>query len=386
MMAIVVVVAALIILLLWMWLRQVIEARNEGQLQLGLFEGQLKALRFQIEESVGLTNQLMEAVADPLLVLDTRQRILMSNPAAEGIWGKHLIGETLIGATRNYDLDMLARESVQNTEEPLDTVISIGNLTFQARAVLVAGNHTAVQILILRDITELRSLGRARKEMVVNVSHELRTPITAIGLLADTLLDMEITADVRDLLTNIRHQNQILTQLAEEMRDLSQIESGQMPIRLMPIDLKQLMIDSAKPVETLARDKNHTLTLDPPQAIEVLADFQAMQRALKNIIHNAVKFCPPKSKICVSATVKGDEALIKVEDNGPGIAAEDLSRIFERFFQGDRSRSDGTGLGLAIARHIVKAHGGKIWVESEEGLGATFFITLPLALEDDAEI
>jgi two-component system sensor histidine kinase VicK len=111
----------------------------------------------------------------------------------------------------------------------------------------------------------------------------------------------------------------------------------------------------------------------------VLADEVQLQRAVKNIVHNAVKYSPAGSKIEISATTNGDEAVIAVRDHGPGIPRDDLERIFERFFQVDRSRRSGTGLGLAIVRHIVLAHGGRVWVESDEGHGATFYISLVLA-------
>jgi len=116
-----------------------------------------------------------------------------------------------------------------------------------------------------------------------------------------------------------------------------------------------------------------------PDTIHVLADDMQARRAIKNIVHNAVKYSPEKGTIRIFATESDTEAILGVSDQGPGIPADDLPRVFERFFQVDRSRHNGTGLGLAIVRHIIMAHGGRVWIESEEGKGTTVFIAFALA-------
>ena len=121
----------------------------------------------------------------------------------------------------------------------------------------------------------------------------------------------------------------------------------------------------------------------PPQAPPVLADAERARLVLTNLVHNAVKFTPPGGKITVSAELNAAEVIVSVEDTGVGIPADDLSRIFERFYKADRARSGGgTGLGLAIAKHVVQGHGGRIWAESVEGQGSTFYFTLPVAIEE----
>lgn len=352
--------------------------RESALVAQGLAETKTREVQIQMEESVGLTNQLIRAVQDPLLVLDTRQLILIANPKAEGLWGRHLVGETLMAATRNFLLDDFARRALKEADELQEQIVAVGQQTFKAHALSLKAHRSEVQILVLQDVTELQILGRARRDMVSNISHELRTPITAINLLVETLLTEPLSSIQRELMDNIRTQVETLAQLAQEMQDLSMIEMGQMPIKLVATEMLPILESSVQQVKTLAESKEHRLEIETPPELTILADANALQRAIKNIVHNAVKFCPPRSHIRVVAMVKNDEVHISVIDNGPGIDPEDMPRVFERFFQGDRSRADGTGLGLAIARHIVNAHGGKIWVESTPGHGATFIIALPL--------
>ena len=163
------------------------------------------------------------------------------------------------------------------------------------------------------------------------------------------------------------------------MRDLALIESGQMPVRLTPSDLTEIVQQTVDQLMPLVENKQQTITVDVPQGTCVLADDLQIRRALKNILHNAVKFTPEMGLIEVRATISADEVIIAVKDSGPGIPPEDVPRLFERFFQVDRARRNGTGLGLAIVRHIVLAHGGRTWAESAPGEGATFFLTLALS-------
>jgi two-component system phosphate regulon sensor histidine kinase PhoR len=240
-------------------------------------------------------------------------------------------------------------------------------------------------VLTLRDVTELQRLERSRREMVFNISHELSTPITAIGLLADTLLNVaekEKPRRLRKMAKDIRRETDTLTQLVQEMRDLSLIESGQMPVRLTASNLLSIVQSSIEPLLTLVESKNQTIDMAVPEDVYVLADELQIQRAIKNILHNAVKFTPEGGQIRIVATRHDNEAVLAVSDDGPGIPVDDLPRVFERFFQVDRSRREGTGLGLAIVRHIVMAHGGRTWVESVEGEGSTFYIALALAEAD----
>jgi two-component system phosphate regulon sensor histidine kinase PhoR len=237
-------------------------------------------------------------------------------------------------------------------------------------------------LLVVKDVTELQRLGRARRDFVANISHDLRTPITAIQLMVETLQG-GAGADGRrrnQLLAGIGEQTAAIEQLAQEMLDLSLIESGRMPLRLVETPVADLIEPVRQRMQPQAEPKGLRLAANYDQTLQVLADPDNVRRALQNLVHNAIKFTPAGGAVTVGATDAGEDVRFWVQDTGVGIDPDDLPRIFERFYKADRTRSEsGTGLGLAIARHIVEAHGGRIWAESVYGKGATFYFTLPRA-------
>ena len=226
---------------------------------------------------------------------------------------------------------------------------------------------------------------------MANISHDLRTPLTAIRLLTDTL---RISGDM-DAEQRARHLDQIslqvdaLTQLAQEMYDLSQIESGQVPMRMVRASLHELTTHVIERITPQAERAGTTLANEIGEDVYALVDPTQISRVLSNLLHNAIKFTPNgRIRVFIAPTTPStqdannsedeDYLTVAVRDTGVGIAKSDLPRIFERFYKVNRARGQGgTGLGLAIAKHIVEAHGGRIWVESVEGKGATFYFTVP---------
>lgn len=339
-----------------------------------------------------LQNALMKSVEDALLIVDSDLTIVEANPSAQRLLDHGLIGKTLLEATRQPDLEALVFDARRVGNEVVERRIELEeHRILHARALALPATAGELAVVTLRDVTQLQRLERARREMVSNITHELSTPITSIGLLADTLLtfaDREKPKRIRKMAKDIRRETDTLMQLVQEMRDLSLIESGQMPIRLTPSPVRPIVTHTLEQLESLAENKEQTIEVNVPDDLIVLADELQIQRALKNIVHNAIKFTQQGGHIRISAERDGAEAVIAVADNGPGIPPQDLPRVFERFFQVDPARRDGTGLGLAIVRHIVRAHGGRTWAESVQGHGATFYIALPLAdtALNDAEV
>jgi two-component system phosphate regulon sensor histidine kinase PhoR len=238
-------------------------------------------------------------------------------------------------------------------------------------------------IISIREVTELQRLGRVRRDFVANISHELRTPVTTIQLLVDTLA-RELPANLpgaTDLLGKLREQVGVLNQLAEEMMGLALIESGQMPIRLIETHVIDLVEGTLEVLRTQAEHKGIQIEVQISSELCALADATGVRKVLNNLLHNAIKFTPARGRVHLSAVAVDDNIQIEISDTGCGIPARDLARIFERFYKVDQSRASsgtrGTGLGLAIAKHIVEGHGGKIWAESIEGQGSTFYFTLP---------
>jgi two-component system phosphate regulon sensor histidine kinase PhoR len=238
-------------------------------------------------------------------------------------------------------------------------------------------------VVTLRDVTELKRLESVRREFVANVSHELRTPLASVRAMVETLEagaieDQELSDQ---FLHRIVGEVDRLAALVDDLLDLGRLDSGRVHLHLEPLDPRDLLTRAAERLRPQTERARLDLVIDVPAGLpQVIADRPRVEQVMLNLVHNAIKFTRAGGTIAVRARRDGDQLVIEVNDTGAGIAQEELGRLFERFYKADKARrSDGTGLGLAIAKHIVQAHGGAIWVESEVGRGSTFFFTLPIA-------
>lgn len=238
-------------------------------------------------------------------------------------------------------------------------------------------------IAVFHDITELKKLEKVRTEFVANVSHELKTPLTAIKGFVETLRNSvnDDPAAVARFLDIISKQTQRLENLVSDLLILSSIESREVRMNFVPEPLSPIVGTVVALQKKAIEAKGHRLTVDVPESLpKVLVDRQRMEQVFLNLLDNAVKFTPPAGQIAVRARWENPYVCVEVQDSGVGIPAEHLSRVFERFYKIDKSRSrdaGGTGLGLAIVKHIISAHQGKIEVESAVDQGSTFRIFLP---------
>jgi two-component system phosphate regulon sensor histidine kinase PhoR len=246
----------------------------------------------------------------------------------------------------------------------------------------LAAHMPGSTLIILQDLTRMRRLEIIRRDFVSNVSHELRTPLASLKALTETLQEgaLEDPPAARRFLLRMEHEIDNLTQLVQELLELSRIESGKVPLKQTLISPCDLVTPAMERMQMQAERAGLRLVLDCPSDLpRVQADRSRMEQVLVNLIHNAIKFTLPGGEINISARREQNMVVFVVRDTGVGIAPELLPRIFERFFKADRSRSGGgTGLGLSIARHLVEAHGGSIWAESEIGKGSTFYFSLPI--------
>jgi two-component system phosphate regulon sensor histidine kinase PhoR len=239
---------------------------------------------------------------------------------------------------------------------------------------------------LLHEEQELEKLERVRKDFVINVSHELRTPLASIQGYTETLLDGAIHDPENNVrfLNIIRQNAERLTNLASDLLTLSGIELKTEKFQFASYRLATLMQDCADAMQPLADKRNQTLVVQRADAeAEVFCDWKAVHQALGNLLENALKYTPEGGVITVGARACSHEGFIEifVRDSGHGIPAEELPRLFERFYRVDKARSrelGGTGLGLAIVKHLALAHGGEVRVESEVGIGSTFSISLPI--------
>jgi two-component system phosphate regulon sensor histidine kinase PhoR len=237
----------------------------------------------------------------------------------------------------------------------------------------------------LHDITRLRQLEQVRKDFVANVSHEIKTPLASIKAFAETLRTGAIDdpANRKEFVEVIEKDADRMTRLVDDLLELSSIESGRRAPNFESIALAECAQGVAVSLAPLAERKQVRIEIRIPNDLPPLrADKGQLRQVLTNLLDNAIKFNKDKGGVTVTASADQRVVTVVVQDTGSGIPAEDLPRIFERFYRVDKARSrelGGTGLGLAIVKHIVDAHGGSVGVESEPGQGATFRFTLPTA-------
>jgi two-component system sensor histidine kinase SenX3 len=250
---------------------------------------------------------------------------------------------------------------------------------------LVVDEQIVGAVALIHDVTDARRVESVRRDFVANVSHELKTPIGALGLLAETIAATEEADVVRRLADQVVRESERLGRIVDDLLDLSLIEAQAAPTR-EPTPVRVLVEEAVERLSPLALARGIPLRTEPiTDDLLVRCDAAQLVSAITNLLDNAVKYSEPGQAIDVNAVALDGRVVLRVEDHGIGIPTRDLERIFERFYRVDKARSratGGTGLGLSIVRHVAEAHGGDVTVESTEGEGSTFWLSLPLA--DDA--
>ena len=371
------------------------EALNETAKQMDL---EIRLLSGERNRSSAILRSMVEGVA----VIDAQERLVFCNRAFSEILNmdaESSEGRPLIELVRNSELLGLIRRALQG-EEGLQSDIATGIVqqrTFSVTAAPVkalepgtASGAGAVEkptgaVVVLHDVTELRRLERVRQDFVANVSHEFKTPLTAIQGFAETLLGgaLDDPNNNRRFLEIIREHAARLARLTDDLLKLARIEAGKLEIEFFPVSLLELIEGCAETTLLKASRKQITLEVNlPPGLPPVRGDAGLLRDVLQNLLDNAIQYTHEGGRIDVSATAGAREAVVAVADTGIGIPVAEQERIFERFYRVDAARSreaGGTGLGLSIAKHIVEAHGGRLWVESAVGSGSRFSFSIPLA-------
>ena len=336
--------------------------------------------------SAAILGSMIEGVA----VVGGDERILYCNAAFEQILelpegGTQ--GRKLVEALRQAELVAAVRQVLPGGEE-ITGEVEVGTVRPRSFSVTAAPVHAAgpsSAVLVLHDITELRRLERVRQDFIANVSHEFKTPLTAIQGFAETLLGgaLDDKTNRKRFVEIIREHAVRLARLTDDLLKLSRIEAGRLELEWRPIRVAALVNGCVETARLKAEAKGLRIHVQLPEGLPpVRGDGAQLGEVLQNLLDNALQYTPSGGQIDVTASSNDQTVTFTVADTGIGIPESDLVRIFERFYRVDAARSreaGGTGLGLAISRHIVDAHGGRIWVESAIGQGSRFHFSVASA-------
>ncbi len=343
---------------------------------------QIKSL--QIEQ--GRISSILKQMTDGVIITNEKGIVQLINPKAESLFDldrDESEGLTLIQVLRNHKI-VEAWQECKNTgqEQALSLELLRQHRFIQCIIILLVSELPGQFLLLFQDLTRMQRLETIRRDFISNISHELRTPLASLKAITETLQDGAIDDPpaAQRFLSRMETEVDALAQMVSELLELTRIESGQVPLELKSLSPIEIIDSAVDRLSLQAERVGVQILKDYQESLpDVTADPPRLGQAMVNLLHNAIKFTPMGGKVTLRAWQQKDVVVFAIEDTGVGIPADDLPRIFERFFKADRARSGGgTGLGLAITRHLVEAHGGKIWVESVEGQGSTFYFSIPI--------
>ncbi|HZM23420.1 MAG TPA: ATP-binding protein [Anaerolineales bacterium] len=324
---------------------------------------------------------VLDQMTDGVLIADSQGLIQFANPAAGRLFQtSNPTHRSITEVIRNHQLVEAWRRCQQTGQMQTESVELPTRHQF-LQLVVIPDTHASGSLLLVQDLTRIRRLETVRRDFVSNLSHELRTPLASLKALAETLQEgaLDDPPAARQFIDQIQTEVDALTQMVNELLELSKIESGRFTLDLTPVAACDLLDSASKRMQLQAERAGLNIRVECASDIpRVSIDSQRLEQVLVNLIHNSIKFTRAGGEIVLSAEIFGDSIRFGVCDTGIGIPEDEVSRIFERFYRVDKSRAgSGTGLGLSIAKHIVEAHKGKIWAESREGQGSTFYFTIP---------
>lgn len=348
-------------------------------------DGTIRTLTEERNLSAAILGSMVEGVG----VVNASEHLLFANQGFAEILeldAPPKSGSALLEIVRQTELIEAVRQVLKG-EPRVQTEIVTGTVRQRFFAVTVASvraAETSGAVIVLHDITDLRKLERVRRDFVANVSHEFKTPLTAIQGFAETLLAGALDDPqnrIRFLEIILDHSRR-LTRLTDDLLELSKMDADRLDLEIRRLNVSQFVHGCVETTQRPAAEKDLRISVNLQQPLpDIAADRRRLAEVLQNLLDNAIQYTSPGGQVMVSASGNGNEVTFTVSDTGIGIPQADQSRIFERFYRVDAARSrevGGTGLGLSIAKHLVEAHGGRIWVESDVGQGSQFHFTVPV--------
>ncbi|MDQ2871216.1 MAG: ATP-binding protein [Acidobacteriota bacterium] len=358
---------------------------EEVQLLAAAFQRMKNSLARAVEKAEAerrLTATVLERLPDGLVVVDERLHVLESNVRFARMIGVPApAGRALYDLLRRRDLYDVFGETLAANEIREKTVRLGDEIVWHVTVVALPPGSRAAAVGVLRDVTRVERTESMRRTFVADVSHELRTPIASIAAAAETLADADPNpAEAAHLLDLIQRQSDRMRELIDDLMDLAQIESGAVELASSEVGLEELLRETAADFAAAVAEKKIEIHVQAEGGLLIAGDRRRLSQVVRNLIDNAIKFSPEAGVVTLQAALEPGGVSLSVSDSGPGIPRSEQDKIFQRFYQVDRSRSKsrpGTGLGLAIVKHIIQLHGGSIEVESALGRGSTFRIHLP---------
>jgi len=343
-----------------------------------------------LSQALAESQALLAGMEEGVLIVDLNGRVQKVNGAMAAILSHAHpvdIGKHYLEVFRDPELNELIQETLATKQGQRRTLspLSQPGRSFHMQSSLIQDPARGIGgiVVVFHDVTDLKRLERIRQDFVANVSHELRTPLTAIRGYVEALLDenLESAPQAKKFLQIIERHTQRMEKIVSDLLLLSEMESPDRMLNRTPLDFGALISSAVEGLRPLAQSKNLTLQMEIPARLPpIAADGQKLHQVLVNLLSNAISYTQDGGQIAVGIQPANGGVEVSVSDNGIGIPPEHLSRIFERFYRVDKSRSreeGGTGLGLSIVKHIIEAHGGWVNVDSKPGKGSRFKFFLP---------
>jgi two-component system phosphate regulon sensor histidine kinase PhoR len=357
--------------------------KQKGEERLQREESVFKERERRLIADKGKIESVLDLLDQGVILTDRQGKVIWMNRRAEVMLRTQGGGEgkSFMEVMPHHEAFECLKKCLERGKGEEREIRERGNF-FQVKTVPLRLDDEVRGLVMLNDYTSIRRMERARQKLISDISHELRTPITSVKALVETLLDGALS-DIEAASSFLEQANSELdrlTKLVSELLELSRIESGEMPFRFKEQDITGIIQKAVDRFGFQLDMMELRPTLDIPLSPPVIADAERIEEVMANLLTNALKFSPAPGDITIKARNDDKFITVSVADTGEGISSSDLPHIFERFYKADKSRGGaGSGLGLSICKHIVQAHGGKIWVESVEGEGSTFYFTIPLA-------
>jgi two-component system sensor histidine kinase SenX3 len=335
-----------------------------------------------------LSRRLLDLMDPAVIVVDTDDSVLLANPAARALGivrGSRLLVPDLLEVAREVRTEGSRRTDVRLPGDIVGSgprLVGVHGVRLESGTAPVPGPVG----LVLQDVTEARRVEAVRRDFVANVGHELKTPVGALALLAEAMQDAADDPEaVQRFASRMAHESDRLSRLVREVIDLSRLQGADPLPELSPVEVDKVIAEAVDRTGLAAAAKKIEIAVGGRSGLVVRGVESLLTTAVTNLLANAVTYSPEEARIAVGARARSGFAEIAITDSGIGIPRSDRARVFERFYRVDQSRNSGTGgtgLGLAIVKHVASNHGGSVSVWSEEGVGSTFTLRIPLAVVD----